>query len=298
MSPPLPCVFWVPKLISSYAYLCVIAASLLASACEPTEVLTLFTGHVGLGVPLVAMLGSDTVRQSDPTASICGVASCIVLDVLQTLVKDASMRRHFRRETQIIPMLIGALRLLAEKNENADHALSFHPNDPLGSVGYFSRPELDAAPLKSQYPKFKYYRPSYSSMGSEEDAHNLNIANEWSALRCSRSQPLVLERCAVLLWTFAKVKQHAFLTTAPSSLLFFDLVLKDHDGWMALHRQGGVELSCSLMRCSLWPLAARLGCILVTVLATSNRRAKLAFVHAGAHRLLQQHLLLGHHEVC
>lgn len=66
---------------------------------------------------------------------------------------------------------------------------------------------------------------------------------------------------------------------------------------MTIHKQGGVDLCCHLMRCSLWPLAARLGCILVTVLAESNRRAKLSFMHAGAHRLLQQHLMIGHHDV-
>lgn len=164
------------------------------------------------------MLGSDVKSSTgDTTASICGVASCLVLDILQQLVKVETMRQYMGTETQVIPMLIGALHMLAEKNEHLEHQVRFDPREELGSINYFTLPEIDNSP-KCQYPKFKYYRPSYTVLGAEEDKHNESVSEEWSSLRCHRSQPLVLERCAVLLWTFAKVilaspNTHSFTQT-------------------------------------------------------------------------------------
>jgi hypothetical protein len=174
---------------------------------------------VGLGLSLICMLGSDTPIEGDTTSPICGVASCLVLDILKVLINKKNvgdegggvggvgleLRHYFGTRTQIVPMLMGALQMLAEKNEHIDHQIRFDPIEELGSFNYFAIPEIDPSPKLSQYPKPKYYRPKDGKFGCEEDEHNLLIAEEWSVLRCHRSQPLVLERCAVLLWSFAEV---------------------------------------------------------------------------------------------
>jgi len=175
----------------------------------------------------------------------------------------------------VICLLLGCLQILAEKNEQLAQPKRYDPQEELGATGYFNNLEIETPPPSTYYPTYMHYRPSYSKVACESDKHNLNIADEWSVLRTERSEPLVLERCAVLLWTMAK----------------------DKSSWVEIHKQGGVETTCNLLKCSLWPLAVSLGSVLVSVLAKPNRRAKLSFMQAGAHRLLQEHLLLGHHEV-
>jgi hypothetical protein len=60
-----------------------------------------------------------------------------------------------------------------------------------------------------------------------------------------------------------------------------------------LHVSGAVGTAALLLRCSLWPLASRLGCLLVASLA-STRRQQVDYVAAGCLGLLREHLALGH----
>jgi hypothetical protein len=59
-----------------------------------------------------------------------------------------------------------------------------------------------------------------------------------------------------------------------------------------LHQAGCVEACVLLLKCSLWPLAARLGCLLLVCFA-KTRKQKYAYVSGGCLPLLHQLAVLG-----